>query len=297
MSVTSLSRSRSRSRSISPTVVQESPLENPALTDSDSESVSVSILDSCGAELASGHVNVVATDGSASQSPANSPVLPIVVPTAVKSPPPQMPARSAFGLSSTACNAYSWAINRIAGNPPDLHAPFPFIGPNSMPGHITVIGNPMLAHPHARSTSQSVQVQLMSTTCECDRDVVDHFCRLISIRRSCYKPFYIGATTRMPLERFHLPTRPPHAEVYDGMVVGWVGNATDAKRIEPLIMAMAHHIFPYHCVNCRQTGGEGISAGSQNASLYMCYGGRNTLLMRRVGENWASRGRLSDVLH
>ena len=130
MSVTSLSRSRSRSRSISPTVVQESPLENPALTDSDSESVSVSILDSCGAELASGHVNVAATDGSASQSPANSPVLPIVVPTAVKSPPPQIPARSAFGLSSTACNAYSWAINRIAGNPPDPHAPFPFIGPN-----------------------------------------------------------------------------------------------------------------------------------------------------------------------
>ena len=286
MSVTSLSRSRSRSRSISPTVVQESPLENPALTDSDSESVSVSILDSCGAELASGHVNVVATDGSASQSPANSPVLPIVVPTAVKSPPPQIPARSAFGLSSTACNAYSWAINRIAGNPPDPHASFPFIGPHPMP-----------AHPHARSTSQSVQVQLMSTTCECDRDVVDHFCRLISIRRSCYKPFYIGATTRMPLERFLLPTRPSHAEVYDGMVVGWVGNATDAKRIEPLIIAMAHHIFPHHCVNCRQTGGEGISAGSQNASLYMCYGGRNTLLMRRVGENRASRGRLSDVLH
>ena len=286
MSVTSLSRSRSRSRSISPTVVQESPLENPALTDSDSESVSVSILDSCGAELASGHVNVVATDGSASQSPANSPVLPIVVPTAVKSPPPQIPARSAFGLSSTACNAYSWAINRIAGNPPDPHASFPFIGPNPMP-----------AHPHARSTSQSVQVQLMSTTCECDRDVVDHFFRLISIRRSCYKPFYIGATTRTPLERFLLPTRPSHAEVYDGMVVGWVGNATDAKRIEPLIIAMAHHIFPHHCVNCRQTGGEGISAGSQNASLYMCYGGRNTLLMRRSAGNWASHGRLSDVLH
>ena len=280
MSVTSLSRSRSRSRSISPTVVQESPLENPALTDSDSESVSVSILDSCGAELASGHVNVVATDGSASQSPANSPVLPIVVPTAVKSPPPQMPARSAFGLSSTACNAYSWAINRIAGNPPDPHAPFPFIGPNPMP-----------AHPHARSTSQSVQVQLMSTTCECDRDVVDHFCRLISIRRSCYKPFYIGATTRMPLERFHLATRLPHAEAYDGMVVGWVGNATDAKRIEPLIIAMAHHIFPHHCVNCRQTGGEGISAGSQNASVYMCYGGRGQLLRRGVGEKRARSGR------
>ena len=93
------------------------------------------------------------------------------------------------------------------------------------------------------------------------------------------------------------PLRLPHAEAYDGMVVGWVGNATDAKRIEPLIIKMAHHIFPHHCVNCRQTGGEGISAGSQNASLYMCYGGRNTLLMRRVGENWASRGRLSDVLH
>ena len=165
MSVTSLSRSRSRSRSISPTVVQESPLENPALTDSDTESGSVSILDSCRANLASGHVNVAATDGSASQSPANSPVLPIVVPTAVKSPPPQIPARSAFGLSSTACNAYSWAINRIAGNPPDPHTAFPFLGPNSMPGHTTVIGNPMHAHPHARSTSLSVQVQLMSTIC------------------------------------------------------------------------------------------------------------------------------------
>ena len=164
-----------------------------------------------------------------------------------------------------------------------------------MPGHTTVIGNLMHAHPHARSTSLRVQVQLVSTTC--DRDVVEHFRRIISTRRSCFKPFYIGATTRMPEERFHLATRLPHAEAFDGMVVGWVGHATDAKRIERLIITMAHHSFRYWCTNSPQTGGEGINAGSQNASVYMCYGGRNQLLMRGVGEKWASRGRLSDVLH
>ena len=95
-----------------------------------------------------------------------------------------------------------------------------------------------------------------------------------------FKPFYIGATTRQPLERFNLRTPRPHCVVYDGMVVGWVGNATDAKRIERLVIQMAHQCFPYHCANAKDSGREGISEERAYASVYMYYGGRSQFLMR-----------------
>ena len=249
--------SRSRSRSISPTVLQESISsteaeslveESPTLIDSDSESGSVSILlglDLQDKENVATHrsgscapIPVVTVDESQSQkcksssnsltSPVSSPLLPII--TTVGSRPTQTPTC----LSATAgSDAYAWAISRMCGQPPDRHTPFPFIGHTSMPGHTTVIGNPTHSHPHAQSTSLSVQVRLMpSTRGDTDGDVVDHFHRIISNRKNCFKPFYMGATTRQPLERFNLPCRLPHSEIYDGIVVRWVGNATDAQRIE-----------------------------------------------------------------
>ena len=137
----------------------------------------------------------------------------------------------------------------------------------------------MHAHLHAQSTPLRVNVVLDHL--HTDDDVVGQFHRIISTRRDPFKPFYIGATTRQPLDRFNLPCRPAHSEVYDGMIVGWVGNAANAKRIERLIIEMAHTCFPYHCVNIRGTGGEGINAGGEYASVYMCYGGRHQMLLAR----------------
>ena len=137
----------------------------------------------------------------------------------------------------------------------------------------------MHAHPHAQSTHLRVQVVLDNVYT--DDDVVGHFQRIISRRKDLFKPFYIGATTRQALDRFNLPCRPPHCEVYNGMIVGWVGNATDAKRIERLIIQMAHRCFPYLCVNAQGIGGEGISEEREHASVYMCYGGRYQWLLGR----------------
>ena len=296
--------SRSRSRSISPTVLQESISsteaeslveESPTLIDSDSESGSVSILlgmDLQDKEIVATHrsgscapIPVVTVDESQSQkcqsssnsltSPGSSPLLPII--TTVGSRPTQRPTC----LSATAgSHAYEWAINRMCGVY-DPNTPFPFIGHTSMPGHTTVMGNPTHSHPHAQSTSLSVQVRLMpSTRCDTDGDAVHHFHTIISNRKNMFKPFYIGATTRQPLERFNLPTPRPHCVVYDGMVVGWVGNVTDAKRIERLVIQMAHQCFPYHCANAKDSGREGISEERAYASVYMYYGGRSQFLMR-----------------
>ena len=138
----------------------------------------------------------------------------------------------------------------------------------------------MHAHPHAQSNNLRVQV-VLDTVYQDDADVVDHFRRIILKRRDPWKPFYIGATTRKPIDRFNLVGRTPHYEVYNGMIVGWVGNATDAKRIERLVIQMAHKRFPDHCVNHPSTGGEGISEGGEYASVYMCYGGRQTWLLGR----------------
>ena len=292
--------SRSRSRSISPTVLQDSISsteaeslveENPTLIDCDSESGSVSILlglDLQDKEVVATHrsgscapIPVVTVDESQSQkcqsssnsltSPGSSPLLPII--TTVESRPTQRPTCLSPSAGS---DAYAWAISRMCGQPPDRHTPFPFIGHTSMPGHTTVMGNPTHSHPHAQSTSLSVQVCLMpSLRGVTDGDVVDHFYRMISTRKEIFKDFYIGATTRQPLERFNLRTGRPHCVVYNGMVVGWVGNATDAKRIERFVIQMAHKCFPYHCANAKGSGGEGISEERAYASVYMCYGGRS----------------------
>ena len=137
----------------------------------------------------------------------------------------------------------------------------------------------MHTHPHAQSNNLRVQVVL--DTVYQDDDVVDHFRSIILKRKDPFKPFYIGATTRQPIDRFNLVGQKPHCEVYNGMVVGWVGNATDAIRIERLVIQMAHKRFPYPCVNHPSTGGEGISEGGEYASVYMCYGGRQTWLLAR----------------
>ena len=137
----------------------------------------------------------------------------------------------------------------------------------------------MHAHPHAKSTHKDIQVVLSPYYTH--DDVVGHFHRIIYTRKDQFKPFYIGATTRPPLDRFNLPCRPAHSEVYNGMIVGWVGNAANAKRIERLVIEMAHRCFPHHVVNIRGTGGEGINAGGEHASVYMCYGGRHQMLLGR----------------
>ena len=78
----------------------------------------------------------------------------------------------------------------------------------------------MHAHPHAKSTHKNIQVVL--SPYYTDDDVVGHVRRIISTRRDPFKPFYIGATTRQPLDRSNLVCQPPHFEVYNGMIVGWV---------------------------------------------------------------------------
>ena len=138
----------------------------------------------------------------------------------------------------------------------------------------------MHAHPHAQSNNLRVQV-VLDNVYQGDADVVGHVREIIYHRKDPFKPFYIGATTRKPIDRFNLVGQKPHCEVYDGMIVGWVGNATDAKRIERLVIQMAHKRFPDHCVNHPSTGGEGISEGREYASVYMCYGGRQTWLLGR----------------
>ena len=138
----------------------------------------------------------------------------------------------------------------------------------------------MHTHPHAQSNNLRVQV-VLDNVYKDDDDVVGHFQDIISRRKDPFKPFYIGATTRQPFDRFNLVGQKPHCEVYNGMVVGWVGNATDAKRIERLVIQMAHKYFSYWCVNHPATGGEGISEGREHASVYMCYGGRYQWLLAR----------------
>ena len=138
----------------------------------------------------------------------------------------------------------------------------------------------MHAHPHAQSNNLRVQV-VLDTVYQDDADVVDHFRQIIHKRKDPVHPFYIGATTRQPLDRFNLPCRPAHSEFHDGMTVGWVGNAANAKCNERLVIEMAHKFFPYHCVNIRGTGGGGINAGGEYASVYMCYGGRHQMLLAR----------------
>ena len=138
----------------------------------------------------------------------------------------------------------------------------------------------MHTHPHAKSNHLRVQV-VLDTVYQDDTDVVAHFRQIILKRKDPFHPFYIGATTRQPIDRFNLVGRTLHYEVYNGMIVGWVGNATDAIRIERLVIQMAHKYFSYWCVNHPATGGEGISEGREHASVYMCYGGRQQWLLAR----------------
>ena len=138
----------------------------------------------------------------------------------------------------------------------------------------------MHAHPHAQSNNLRVQV-VLDTVYQDDADVVDHFRRIILKRKDPFHPFNIGTTTRQPIDRFNLVGQKPHCEVYDGMIVGWVGNAANAKRIERLVIEMAHRCFPHHCVNIPGTGGEGINEGGEHASVYMCYGGSYKMLLGR----------------
>ena len=290
MSCTSRSRSRSRkrSRSITPTEREESPVESGTLIDSDSEprgkpitptereEREASLPQAAPAEeKTTPAVSKDATGGgsasmptAAKAPPGSSPLLPLMTtrPTAVKTlarPPPR--------LLSPAYDAYEWAIGRMGGElalrPPPAISRMP--------------ASPMHAHPHAQPANPSLRVKVHLSESRCDDDVVEHFRHIIATRKQVFKPFYIGATTRMPLERFELPTRPSHAEVYDGMVVGWVGNATDAIRIERLIIRMGHQSFRQWCVNKLQTGGEGIHAEREHASVYMCYGGRWNFLPGR----------------
>ena len=194
---------------------------------------------------------------AAKAPPGSSPLLPLMTtrPTAVKTlarPPPR--------LLSPAYDAYEWAIRRMSG---ELALPPP-------PSISRMPASPMHAHPHAQPANPSLRVKVHLSESRCDDDVVEHIRHIIANRKQVFKPFYIGATTRLPLERFNLPTRPSHAEVYDGMVVGWVGNATDAIRIERFIIRMGHQSFRQWCVNKLQTGGEGIHAEREHASVYMC---------------------------
>ena len=134
-------------------------------------------------------------------------------------------------------------------------------------------------HQHARNCCLRVRTQLMAGKEDIlDDEVRDHFHRLIANRRSPVKPFYIGATTRHPSERFYLPTQVPHEKAYDGMIVGWVGTAANARGVESMVISMARRNFSLWCMNAPNTGGEGIAHSNQHASVYMCHGGKSSLL-------------------
>ena len=152
---------------------------------------------------------------------------------------------------------FGWALNRMAG----------------------VRDIDTTRHPHARNCCLRVRTQLMAGKEDIvDDEVRDHFHRLIANRRSPVKPFYIGATTRHPSERFYLPTKVPHEKAYDGMIVGWVGTAANARGVESMVISMARRNFSLWCQNAPNTGGEGIAHSNQHASVYMCYGGKSSLL-------------------
>ena len=135
-------------------------------------------------------------------------------------------------------------------------------------------------HSHAKINDDRVRADLLPSCYRLEQDVVQHFQKLIAYRQELNTPFYIGATVRHPVERFHLETYPPHSTIYKEMVVGWVGTATIARRIESLVISMACSLWPDHCMNKPGTGGEGIAKGDHSASVYMCQGGRPSLLRR-----------------
>ena len=177
----------------------------------------------------------------------SEPVLPLVLNPCVQWPGPSL----------------EWAIACMAGQP----------------GWMSV-RSPSPSHPHAIINHTRVRVNLLPVIYHGEENVLEHFQRLIGHRRECNKPFYIGATTRHPVERFPLRTKLPHDTAYNNMVVAWVGTATEARRIEKLVISMARYYWPSHCMNDRP-GGEGIAPGIHPASVYMCEGGKSSLLRQR----------------